>query len=150
MPATSRCRRPAATGALRAARRALVKAGIDAAEIDLVIAHATSTPEGDMEELAAIRTLLGDRGPQVSVTATKSSIGHTLGAAGAIASVAAILAMRDGRVPPTSTSPTPTRASARWTSRRSSRATGTSGPCLVNAFGFGGQNSALVFRRWTA
>ncbi len=139
---------PGGTGALRAGRRALVKAGIDASEIDFVSAHATSTPGGDMEELAAIRSLLGDRAPQVAVSATKSSIGHTLGAAGAIAAVATILAMRDGRIPPTLnlTHPDPgvgdmdlTPLVARDRAVR---------VALVNAFGFGGQNSAIVLRRW--
>lgn len=141
---------PGGAGALRAGRRALAKAGIDASEIDMVAAHATSTPGGDMEELAAIRTLLGDHGPSVSITATKSSIGHTLGAAGAIASVAVLLAMRDGVVPPTInlTDPDPgvgemdlTPLVARKRPVRTA---------LVNAFGFGGQNSALVYRRWDA
>ncbi len=58
------------------------KAGLDASEIDLVAAHATSTPAGDMEELAAIRSLLGERAPRVAVTAIKGAIGHTIGAAG--------------------------------------------------------------------
>lgn len=141
---------PGGAGALRAGRRALAKAGIDASELDLVSAHATSTPGGDMEELAAIRTLLGDHGPKVSITATKSSIGHTLGAAGAIASVVTLLAMRDGIVPPTInlTDPDPGVGEMDLTplvARRRPVRT-----ALVNAFGFGGQNSALVFRRWDA
>ncbi|MFM9108244.1 MAG: beta-ketoacyl-ACP synthase II, partial [Chloroflexota bacterium] len=64
---------PGGAGALRAARRALVKAGIEPTAIDLVLAHATSTPGGDMEELAAIRTLLGDHGPAVSISALKGA-----------------------------------------------------------------------------
>jgi 3-oxoacyl-[acyl-carrier-protein] synthase II len=141
---------PGGAGALRAGRRALAKAGIDASEIDMVAAHATSTPGGDMEELAAIRSLLGDHGPQVSITATKSSIGHTLGAAGAIASVVTLLAMRDGIIPPTLnlTDPDPGVGEMDLTplvARRRPVRTG-----LVNAFGFGGQNSAIVYRRWDA
>lgn len=139
---------PGGEGALRAARRALQKAGIGADEIDVVSAHATSTPAGDMEELAAIRSLLGDRASQVSVTATKGAIGHTLGAAGGIALVSMLLAMRDGVVPPTRnlTDPDPgvgdmdlTPLVARDRDVR---------VALVNAFGFGGQNSAIVIRRW--
>ncbi|MFM8915207.1 MAG: beta-ketoacyl-[acyl-carrier-protein] synthase family protein, partial [Candidatus Limnocylindrus sp.] len=72
---------PGGSGAVRAARRALAKAGRTGAEIDHVNAHATSTPEGDKAELEAIRTILGE-GSGASVTATKSAIGHTLGAAG--------------------------------------------------------------------
>jgi 3-oxoacyl-[acyl-carrier-protein] synthase II len=139
---------PGGVGALRAARRALHKAGMGADEIDVVSAHATSTPAGDMEELAAIRSLLGERAPQVPVTATKSSIGHTLGAAGAIAMVAMLMAMRDRKVPPTLnlTDPDPgvgdmdlTPLVARDRDVR---------VALINAFGFGGQNSAIVIRRW--
>ena len=136
-------------GALRAGRRALAKAGIDASEIDFVSAHATSTPGGDMEELAAIRSLLGERAPHVSVTAMKSSIGHTLGAAGAIAAVATILAMRDSRIPPTLnlTDPDPRVGDMDLTPLVARhRAVNVA---VVNAFGFGGQNSAIVLRRGT-
>ncbi len=139
---------PGGEGALRAARRALQKAGIGPDEIDVVSAHATSTPAGDMEELAAIRSLLGDRAPHVPVTATKSSIGHTLGAAGGIALVSMLLAMRDGTVPPTLnlTEPDPGVGDMDLTPlvarERDVRV------ALVNAFGFGGQNAAIVIRRW--
>jgi 3-oxoacyl-[acyl-carrier-protein] synthase II len=138
---------PGGEGALRAARRALRKADISPDQIDVVSAHATSTPAGDMEELAAIRSLLGDNAPRVPVTATKSSIGHTLGAAGGIAMVAMLMAMRDGRVPPTLnlTDPDPgvvdmdlTPLVARDHQVR---------VAVINAFGFGGQNSAIVIRR---
>ncbi|MEO7118790.1 MAG: beta-ketoacyl-ACP synthase II [Candidatus Limnocylindrales bacterium] len=139
---------PGGAGALRAARRALVKAGIDASEIDVVNAHATSTPDGDGAELQAIRALLGDRAAQVSITATKGAIGHTLGAAGGITTVVAVREILDGCVPPTLNlvDPDPevreldcTPLTAR---RRDVRV------ALVNAFGFGGQNSCLVLRRW--
>jgi hypothetical protein len=70
-------------------------------DIDHVNAHATSTPEGDKAELQAIRTIFGDHAPRVAVTANKSMLGHTLGAAGAIEAIATILALRNGRIPPT-------------------------------------------------
>ena len=92
---------PGGIGAVRAAQRALEKAGMEPAEIDHVNAHATSTPEGDKAELQAIHTIFGDHAPKVAVTANKSMLGHTLGAAGAIEAIATILAMRDGRIPPT-------------------------------------------------
>ena len=98
---TSRCRRPGGIGAVRAARRALEKAGMEPAEIDHVNAHATSTPEGDKAELQAIRTIFGDHAPRVAVTANKSMLGHTLGAAGAIEAIATIQAIREGCIPPT-------------------------------------------------
>ncbi|CAN5439890.1 beta-ketoacyl-ACP synthase II [soil metagenome] len=139
---------PGGAGGVRAARRALEKAGISPAEVDHINAHATSTAEGDLAELAAFRTLFGEHAREISITATKSAIGHTLGAAGAIGSVAAIMAMREGCAPPTLnlTDPdpgigdldcTPLRARAR-----------SMDVALVNAFGFGGQNSALLYRRW--
>ena len=139
---------PGGVGAVRAARRALVKAGIEAAEIDHISAHATSTPEGDPAELAAFRSLLGDHAPTVSITATKGAIGHTLGAAGGIGAVATVMAMREGRVPPTLNLVAPDEAVGELdctplvARERSIRV------ALVNAFGFGGQNTAIVLRRW--
>jgi 3-oxoacyl-[acyl-carrier-protein] synthase II len=139
---------PGGIGAVRAARRALEKAGLDPAEVDHVNAHATSTPEGDKSELMAIRTIFGDHAPRVAVTASKSMIGHTLGAAGAIESIATIMALRDGCVPPTLNLDTPDGhaegldLTPRTASRRPVRV------ALSNSFGFGGQNTALVFRRW--
>ncbi|CAN5840236.1 beta-ketoacyl-ACP synthase II [soil metagenome] len=139
---------PGGAGGVRAARRALAKAAIGADEVDHVNAHATSTPEGDPAELAAFRTLFGEHAAEVSITATKSSIGHTLGAAGAIGAIAAICAMRDGCVPPTLnlSDPSPGVAELDCTPLQArQRHLSTS---LVNSFGFGGQNSALLLRRW--
>ncbi len=73
---------PGGMGAVRAARRALVKAGLEPSDIEHVNAHATSTPEGDKAELQSIRTIFGDDAGRVAVTANKSMLGHTLGAAG--------------------------------------------------------------------
>jgi len=139
---------PGGVGALRATRRALVKAGIEPSEVDHISAHATSTPEGDPAELAAFRSLLGDHAPSVSITATKGAIGHTLGAAGAIGAVATVMAIRDGRVPPTLNLIEPDEAigdldcTPLVVRERPVRV------AIVNAFGFGGQNTALVLRRW--
>ena len=139
---------PGGEGGARAARRALEKAGMDPSEIDHVSAHATSTPEGDPAELMGFKAVFGDHIKNVSITATKSAIGHTLGAAGGIGAVAAISAMNDGCVPPTLNlvDPTPEADGLDLTpleaKRRDIRST------LVNAFGFGGQNSAIVLRRW--
>jgi 3-oxoacyl-[acyl-carrier-protein] synthase II len=139
---------PGGIGAVRAARRALDKAGIDPSEVQHVNAHATSTPEGDKSELQAIRTIFGDHAPNVSVSANKSMLGHTLGAAGAIEAVASILAIREGCIPPTINldDPDPQAEGLDLTPnvarRRDVRV------AVSNSFGFGGQNSALVFRRW--
>jgi 3-oxoacyl-[acyl-carrier-protein] synthase II len=139
---------PGGIGAVRAARRALEKAGMRPEDVDHVNAHATSTPEGDKAELAAIRTIFGDHAQRISVTANKSMLGHTLGAAGAIEAVASIMALRDGCVPPTLNLVDPDDNAAGLdltplvATRRPLRV------AISNSFGFGGQNTALVFRRW--
>jgi 3-oxoacyl-[acyl-carrier-protein] synthase II len=141
---------PGGIGAVRAARRALEKAGMDPSEIGHVNAHATSTPEGDKAELQAIRTIFGDHAGAVAVTASKSAIGHTLGAAGAVEAIITILAMRDGVVPPTLNlaDPDDYAAGLDLTPNTASRREITA--AMSNSFGFGGQNTALVFRRWAA
>jgi 3-oxoacyl-[acyl-carrier-protein] synthase II len=139
---------PGGIGAVRAARQALGKAGLAPSDIDHVNAHATSTPEGDKAELQAIRTIFGDHAPGVAVTANKSMLGHTLGAAGAIEAIATIQALREGCVPPTINLEDPDEHAAgldltpNVATRRPLRA------AMSNSFGFGGQNTALVFRRW--
>jgi 3-oxoacyl-[acyl-carrier-protein] synthase II len=139
---------PGGAGAVRAARRALEKAGIEPDEIDHVNAHATSTPEGDRAELLGLRTLLGDRAPRVAISANKSMLGHTLGAAGAIESVATIQAIRTGVIPPTINLEVPDEAGAGLDLTPGTAATRDVRVALNNSFGFGGQNAALVFRRW--
>jgi 3-oxoacyl-[acyl-carrier-protein] synthase II len=141
---------PGGIGAVRAARRALEMAGIGPGEVDHVNAHATSTPEGDKSELQAIKTILGDHAAAVPITANKSMIGHTLGAAGAIESIATIMTMRESCIPPTVNFERPdpeadgTLIVAGEAKRHDVRV------ALSNSFGFGGQNTALVFRRWDA
>ena len=139
---------PGGIGAVRAARRAIEKAGIGPSDIDHVNAHATSTPEGDKAELQAIRTIFGDHAPAVAVTANKSMLGHTLGAAGALESIAVVQALRTGTVPPTINldRPDPAGEGLDLTPNRASQRDLRVG--LNNSFGFGGQNAALVFRRW--
>ncbi|TAJ99407.1 MAG: beta-ketoacyl-[acyl-carrier-protein] synthase II [Chloroflexota bacterium] len=139
---------PGGIGAVRAARRAIEKAGLRPSDIDHVNAHATSTPEGDKAELQAIRSIFGDHAPKVAVTANKSMLGHTLGAAGALESIAVIQALRTGTVPPTINlaRPDPAGAGLDLTPNRAARRDLRIG--LNNSFGFGGQNAALVFRRW--
>jgi len=141
---------PGGIGAIRAVRRALEKAGLEAAGVDHLNAHATSTPEGDRTELEMIRGLFGDRAGEVSVTANKSMLGHTLGAAGAIEAAATVLSLRDGVIPPTINLADPDEAAAgldltpNVARRRPIRV------AVSSSFGFGGQNSALVFQRWDA
>jgi 3-oxoacyl-[acyl-carrier-protein] synthase II len=139
---------PGGIGAVRAARRALEKAAMEPADIDHVNAHATSTPEGDKAELEAIRTVFGDGAGRVSISANKSMLGHTLGAAGAIEAIATLLTIREGCIPPTINlaNPDPAAAGLDLTPtvarRRQVRA------AISNSFGFGGQNTALIFTRW--
>jgi 3-oxoacyl-[acyl-carrier-protein] synthase II len=141
---------PGGIGAVRAVRRALEKAGMEPVEVDHVNAHATSTAEGDKAELQAIRAIFGDHAPNVSVTANKSMFGHTLGAAGAIEAIATIMALREGCVPPTINLEVPDDLAAgldltpNVARRRPLRV------AVSNSFGFGGQNSALLFRRLDA
>jgi 3-oxoacyl-[acyl-carrier-protein] synthase II len=139
---------PGGIGAVRAARRALEKAGIEPKDVDYVNAHATSTPEGDKAELQAMRAIFGDHAPRVAISANKSMIGHTLGAAGALEAIATILAIRTGCIPPTINLNDPDEAgegldlTPNRASQRDVRI------ALSNSFGFGGQNTALLFARW--
>jgi len=139
---------PGGIGAVRAARRAIEKAGIRPDEIQHVNAHATSTPEGDRAELQAIATIFGDGAGDVAITANKSMIGHTLGAAGAIEAIATIRTIRDGCVPPTINLDDPDEAAEGLDIVRGTARSMSVEVALSNSFGFGGQNSALVFRRW--
>ena len=141
---------PGGIGAVRAARRALEKAGMSPDQIDHVNAHATSTPEGDKAELQAIRAIFGERAGEVPVTANKSMIGHTLGAAGAIEAVVTVLTMRDGCVPPTINLEDPDDAAAGLDLTPNTAARRDVKTAISNSFGFGGQNTAIVFRRWDA
>ncbi len=139
---------PGGIGAVRAARRALEKGGVRPEEVQHVNAHATSTPEGDKAELQAIRTIFGEHAGSLAITANKSMIGHTLGAAGAIEAITTVLAIRDGRVPPTInlTDPDPEADGLDLTPNVA--ASCDIRVALSNSFGFGGQNTALVVRRW--
>jgi len=141
---------PGGIGAVRAARRALEKAGLPAEAVDHVNAHATSTPEGDRAELQALRTLFGDRVAEIAITANKSMLGHTLGAAGAIEAVFTILALREGCVPPTINLDEPDEAGDGLDLTPNRAAGRDMRVALSNSFGFGGQNTALVFTRWDA
>jgi 3-oxoacyl-[acyl-carrier-protein] synthase II len=136
-------------GGARAARRAIQKAGLQPTDIDHISAHATSTPEGDPAELQGFKAVFGEHLPSVSITAIKGAIGHTLGAAGGIGAIAAVQAMRESRIPPTLNlvDPAPDAQGLDLTPLTAkSREVNVA---LVNAFGFGGQNAALVLRKWS-
>lgn len=132
-------------GPARAMRQALHDAGLRPEQIDYVKAHATATPANDVIETRAIKRVFGDR-TQVPVSSVKSMIGHSLGASGAVESVAAVLALEGGFVPPTLNLENPDPECdldyVPGTSRRKEL-----GAVMANAFGFGGNNAAMVFAR---
>lgn len=130
-------------GAIRAIARAVADSGVARTDIVHVNAHATSTPVGDMLEIGALRKAVGDH-PVLS--ATKSMTGHLLGAAGALESIATILAIRDGVAPPTVNLDDPDEGLTLDVAAHKPRHLEIPA-ALNNAFGFGGHNVALVFTR---
>lgn len=135
-------------GAARCIRNALVDAKIDAGQVDYINAHGTSTPAGDKAEAAAIKTALGHHAYELSVSSTKSMVGHLLGAAGAVEAIFSVLAIRDQVAPPTINLDEPDDGCDldfvphEAKPRRIEVA-------VSNSFGFGGTNGSLVFRRFT-
>jgi 3-oxoacyl-[acyl-carrier-protein] synthase II len=139
---------PAGTGLKLVLSRALADAGISPSQVVHVNAHATSTPAGDVVEAQAIASALGDAAPGVVVSATKSMTGHLLGGAGAVESVAAILALRNRMAPPTVNLEDPDDdAGLTISSAAQELKPRGDGPMAVlnNSFGFGGANVALAF-----
>lgn len=139
---------PGGIGAIRAVRRALEKAHLTVDDVEHVNAHATSTPEGDRTELDMLRGLFGARAGKVNVTAIKSMLGHTLGAAGSIEAIVSLHTLRDGVVPPTINLDDPDEAAAGLDLTPNVARERRMRIAVSNSFGFGGQNSALVLRRW--
>jgi 3-oxoacyl-[acyl-carrier-protein] synthase II len=139
---------PDGTGAVLAIGRALADGGLDPEQVVHVNAHATSTPAGDAVEARAIAAALGPAAPGVVVSATKSMTGHLLGGAGAVESVAAILALRERVAPPTINLEDPEDdAGLEISDQPRELAARSSSPMAVlnNSFGFGGANVALAF-----
>ena len=137
---------PEGSGAFRSMEMALKKAGMTPADIDYINAHGTSTPLGDELELGAVRRLFGNEVANVSMSSTKSAIGHLLGGAGAVESIFCILSIRDQIVPPTLNLDNPSDGCAdvdlvpHKAKQREVRAV------LNNSFGFGGTNASLVMK----
>jgi 3-oxoacyl-[acyl-carrier-protein] synthase II len=139
---------PEGTGIRQAITRLLADARLDPEQIVHINAHATSTPAGDVVELQAAAAALGQAAPGVVVSATKSMTGHLLGGAGAVESVAAILALRDRVAPPTINLEDPDDDAGLTVAREPMELKPRgSGPMAVlnNSFGFGGANVALAF-----
>lgn len=134
---------PDGDGAYRAMAMAVRKAGWKPEEIDLINAHGTSTPLNEKMETAAIKRLMGDAADKVMVQATKSMVGHSLGAAGAVGTIAALLAFERGIVHPTINFQTPDPECAinvvpnKAVNAKVERV-------LVNSFGFGGHNGVIA------
>jgi 3-oxoacyl-[acyl-carrier-protein] synthase II len=136
---------PAGLGATRAMKIALREAGLSASDIAHINAHATSTPQGDVAEAGAIRAALGDAAGDVVLTSTKSMTGHLLGAAGALESVATVLALHERTVPPTINLDDPEDVGLDLADKRRDLPAGDVA-ALNNSFGFGGHNVALAFK----
>ena len=138
---------PEGEGGARAVGIALRDAGLDRSEIDYVNAHGTSTPLGDAQETAALKTVFGEHAGQLAISSTKSMTGHLLGAAGAIETIACILAIRHGIVPPTINYETPDPDCDLDCVPNQARQLEVN-MALNNSFGFGGHNAALIFSRF--
>jgi 3-oxoacyl-[acyl-carrier-protein] synthase II len=136
---------PDGDGAFRAMSMALKRAEISPSEIDYVNAHGTSTPVGDEIELRAVERLLGNSAAKATMSSTKSSIGHLLGAAGAVEAIFSILAIRDQSAPPTLNLDNPSVETAIDLAPHAARKRPIQ-TALSNSFGFGGTNASLVFR----
>jgi 3-oxoacyl-[acyl-carrier-protein] synthase II len=127
--------------------RALRDAGVGPDEVDYVVAHGTSTPLNDATETRAIRAAFAAHADRLAVSSNKSMIGHTLGAAGAMSALAAVLSIRDGLIPPTINYETPDPACDLDYVPNTARAASVR-VAIVNGFGFGGQNAVTVIRRY--
>jgi len=137
---------PEGDGAFRCMQAALKRAGITPDEIDYINAHGTSTPLGDEIELGAVQRLAGNAAGKITMSSTKSMVGHLLGAAGAVEAIFSLLALRDQVAPPTinldnPSVETPIDLAPHKAVKRSINT------ALSNSFGFGGTNATLVFRR---
>ena len=137
---------PGGRGQTAAMRRALHRSELQPTDIDLVAAHATATPLGDIGETQSLKNVFGDHAPKLAVSANKSMVGHLLGAAGAISSLVCILAIRDDLVPPTINLEHPDPECDLDYVPNVARKLKVNA-AMANGFGFGGQNAGTVFHR---
>jgi 3-oxoacyl-[acyl-carrier-protein] synthase II len=133
-------------GAFRCMSAALKRAGISASDVDYINAHGTSTPLGDEIELGAVTRLVGNAAATISMSSTKSAIGHLLGAAGAVEAIFSVLAIRDNIAPPTLNLDNLSVETVIDLVPKEARKREIN-IALSNSFGFGGTNASLVFRR---
>ncbi len=138
---------PNGAQAARAIRMAIARAGLRPEDIDMISAHGTSTPLNDVTETKAIKAALGEHAYKVAISATKSMLGHTLGAAGALGALAPILSIHTGIIPPTINLDEPDpECDLDYVPNKARKQKVRA--ALVNAFGFGGQNSVTVFKEY--
>ena len=139
---------PEGQGAYAAMKQAVEESGMNLSDVDHINTHGTSTPIGDISEPKAIARLFGDHAKKINLNSTKSMTGHLLGAAGSVEAIATILAIKEGIVPPTINHFTddpniePLNFTFNKAEKRDVRF------ALSNAFGFGGHNVSLAFRKF--
>jgi 3-oxoacyl-[acyl-carrier-protein] synthase II len=138
---------PDGDGAFRCMSMAVKRAGISTGDLDYINAHGTSTPLGDEIELGAVQRLVGNDAAHISMSSTKSCVGHLLGAAGAVEAIFSILAIRDRIAPPTINLDYPSVETPIDLVPHKARERDID-IALSNSFGFGGTNASLIFRRY--
>jgi len=138
---------PEGKGAILSMKMALKTAGIKNEDVDYINMHGTSTPLGDIGETKAIKSLFGNHAYKMNVSSTKSMTGHLLGAAGAVEGIATILAVKNDMVPPTINfvNPDP-ECDLNYTFNKPEERTVDIG--MSNAFGFGGHNTSVIFKKY--
>lgn len=135
---------PDIEGQVAAMQAALDDAGMTSGQVDYINAHATSTPIGDVVETKAIKQLFGERAPEIPISATKSMIGHSIGASAAIGSIAAIMTLQTGKIHPTiNLLEADPECDLNYTPNTAAQKNVQTALC--NAFGFGGNNVSIVF-----
>ncbi len=140
---------PGGEGAVRSMRTAIEDAGLTPADIQYVNTHGTSTPVGDKNETAAIKTVFGEHAKRLAVNSTKSMIGHLLGAAGAVESIATVLSVYENKVHPTINLDTPDPECDLDYIPHTAQAREVQA-AVSNTFGFGGHNASLLFKKYQA
>jgi 3-oxoacyl-[acyl-carrier-protein] synthase II len=140
---------PGGEGAVRSMRQALKDSGLTPDDVDYINTHGTSTPVGDKNETAAIKTVFGERARSMAVNSTKSMIGHLLGAAGAVEAIATIMSICERKVHPTINYETPDPECDLNYIPNTAREWPVN-VAISNTFGFGGHNASLLFKRYQA
>jgi 3-oxoacyl-[acyl-carrier-protein] synthase II len=140
---------PEGLGAAHAMNLSLEEGGINAADVDYINTHATSTPVGDMSEINAVRKVFGDNPKKLKISATKSMTGHLLGAAGAVEGIICVKALQEGIVPPTINTSTLDAAIPKTMDIVTKESQQVKlNYAMSNTFGFGGHNAIVLFKKF--